>query len=389
MGRGRGVRATSASSIGITFQYNGARCREKLKLPPTPANKKYAERLKATIEHEIATNTFSYEKHFPNSPRAKTFSRIPGQALTIKQSLFNWLDSKRGEIEPETWEEYEKDIQRHLAPAFGALRMPDLMRGDVKVWAASTGLSSKRLSNILIPLRSLYSDAMDEVPPLIERNPLADFKLKRLRKPKDDKIDPFTQYEVTEIISRGAGIAAMVQFWAWSGLRPGEIVALRWTDIDWLRGVVKIARALREGRIKATKTEAGEREVKLLQPAIEALQQQKAISYLAGKEIFLNPRTNEAWAGDGPFRKTAWGYALQRAGVRYRYPNQLRHTYASWMLSAGENPLWVAKQMGHEDWSQIVKTYGKWIPSVDPLAGSRAVSAIYGTFVARSTENTN
>lgn len=383
------MRATSASSIGITFQYNGARCREKLKLPPTPANQKYAERLKATIEHEIATNSFNYAKHFPNSPRAKTLSRIPGQVIYIADGLYRWLESKQGEVEPETWSEYEKDIKRHLVPEFGVLRMTELMRGDVKAWASATGLSTKRISNILIPLRSMYSDAMDEIPPLIERNPLADFKLKRLRQPKDEReeIDPFTHEEVKAIIEHTPGEAApMIQFWAWAGLRPGEIVALRWPDIDWLRHVTRIARALREGRIKAPKTEAGEREVKLLPPALEALQQQKAISFLAGKEVFLNPRTNEPWSGDGPFRKTMWQYALKRAGVRYRSPKQLRHTYASWMLSAGENPLWVAKQMGHEDWSQIVRTYGKWIPSVDPLAGSRAVSAIYGTSTARSEE---
>ena len=57
MGRGPGVRATSASSIQIDFRYKGKRCRERISLPPTPANLKYAKRLKAAIEHEIATHS--------------------------------------------------------------------------------------------------------------------------------------------------------------------------------------------------------------------------------------------------------------------------------------------------------------------------------------------
>ncbi len=59
MGRdGRGVKAASASSIEITFQYQGIRCRERIPLKPTPANLRRAEQHKAAIEHAIATGTF-------------------------------------------------------------------------------------------------------------------------------------------------------------------------------------------------------------------------------------------------------------------------------------------------------------------------------------------
>ncbi|WP_407510263.1 hypothetical protein [Ralstonia sp. GP101] len=49
-----------------------------------------------------------------------------------------------------------------------------------------------------------------------------------------------------------------------------------------------------------------------------------------------------------------------------------RHTYALTMLSAGEHPMWVAKQMGHADWTMIARVYGRWMPSADAEAGSRA-----------------
>jgi len=48
------------------------------------------------------------------------------------------------------------------------------------------------------------------------------------------------------------------------------------------------------------------------------------------------------------------------------------HTYASMMLSAGEHPMWVAKQMGHTDWTMIARVYGRWMPSADIHAGSKA-----------------
>jgi integrase len=389
MGRGKGVRAASNSSIGITFQYRGARCREKLKLPPNPANKKFAERLKATIEHEIATGTFDYAKHFPGSPRARKFARTPGAAISVAEQLRIWLDGKAGEVEPETWNEYEKDCRKHLMPMFGETLLADLTRQQVKAWAAGTKLSRKRLNNILIPLRSMLNEAVDQDPPLIPRNPLHGFELKRLRTVQTaDTVDPFTQEEIAAILEHSdPEFADFIEFWCWTGPRLGEIIAFRWPDVDWLRRTIRVARAIREGRVKVPKTEAGEREVKLLPPAVAALERQKARTFLAGANIWRNTRTSEPWAGDGPIRKTVWVYALKRAGVRYRGPKQLRHTFASWMLSAGENPLWVANQMGHEDWSMIVRVYGRWIPDVDPLAGDRAVRAIYGTNAATRKEN--
>ncbi|MCX8566898.1 MAG: hypothetical protein ON057_001625 [Glomeribacter sp. 1016415] len=64
---------------------------------------------------------------------------------------------------------------------------------------------------------------------------------------------------------------------------------------------------------------------------------------------------------------------MRRSGVRYRHPYQTRHTYASMMLSTGEHPMWVAKQMGHLDWTMIARRYGRWMPSADEKAGEKAI----------------
>ncbi len=59
----------------------------------------------------------------------------------------------------------------------------------------------------------------------------------------------------------------------------------------------------------------------------------------------------------------AWMPLCKRAGVRYRNPYQLRHTYASTRLTAGANPYWLANQMGHVDVEMVFKIYGKFIPA--------------------------
>ncbi len=58
--------------------------------------------------------------------------------------------------------------------------------------------------------------------------------------------------------------------------------------------------------------------------------------------------------------------------MKHRIPYNLRHTYASTMISSGENLHWVASQLGHKNVTMVLKHYGRWIPEVDPMAGSKA-----------------
>lgn len=92
-------------------------------------------------------------------------------------------------------------------------------------------------------------------------------------------------------------------------------MALEWRDIDLKRGTVKVSRAMVRKRLKGKKTEAGEREVMLLEPAIQALLVQKEFTFKKDKHVFHNPRTKQAWETDHQISRTAWIYALERAGV--------------------------------------------------------------------------
>jgi integrase len=157
------------------------------------------------------------------------------------------------------------------------------------------------------------------------------------------------------------------------GLRTSELIALEWSDIDLKAGLVRVRRASVNKHTKQPKTRAGERDVKLFPPALDALKNQQQFTYISSGRVFNNPRTNTPWETDGQIRKTMWIPALKKASVIYRNPYQTRHTYASTLLSAGENPLWVASQMGHKDWGMIRKRYGRWIPDVDTSAGGKVM----------------
>lgn len=372
MGKKRtGVKPASKSSIEISFIYQGERCRERIKLPPTPANIKYCENLRGAILKEIAHQTFDYCRYFPESTRALTLGKTPGSIITVNAQLDRYLKQAQKSLQKSTWLDYKKSALSFWGPQIGKHSLDDLDLPTIKD-CLDIPLSKKRIYNILIPLRNALILAVEDG--LMTANPIANWYPKIKETAKDDDIDPFDMAEIGAILHHCDGqIKNLFQFAFWSGLRTSELIALEWRDIDWLHGTVMIRRAYVRGEVKPPKTAAGKRDLTLLEPALEALKRQKIITK-GYDHVFLNPRTMAPWAGDGAIRKTAWIPALKAAQVRYRYPYQTRHTYASIMLSAGENPLWVAGQMGHADVTMIFKKYGRWIPSINPDAGKKAVS---------------
>lgn len=398
MGRdGRGAKSISKSSIEISFQYQGKRCRERIPLPPTTANKRRVENHRAKIVYEISQGTFDYAQVFPNSPRAAKYA-FPGQtADTVAAYLESWFKVKKTQIAASTARDYNSMIFNLLIPKFGKLRLPELKRSDIKEWLATIDdqqekkVSNKRLANIQSCLRSALADAVDDE--RLTTNPLFDYTFERAEAPRDaDHADPFDAEEQAAIIAkaRDPQLANFFQFAFWTGLRSSELIALNWGDIDWKRGVVSVRKALTraaKGVTEDTKTKAGRREVLLLEPAMAALMAQKAHTFLANDAVFHNPgwrgRESGRWKGDDQIWE-AWGTTLRRAKVRYRNPYQTRHTYASMMLSAREHPMWVAKQMGHSDTTTLMRNYARWMPSSDPEAGRKAVAMFSAPMLAGS-----
>jgi integrase len=286
--------------------------------------------------------------------------------IRLDRAMEFYLDGLTGQIEPETLAKYRHDA-RTVAGWFPQATLQSLTRREVRKQIASLNLSRKRLLNLLTPLRGALEQAVEDE--VIEASPLSRFKVRRVTAPVE-KIDPFTREEVDRLGRTELGY--VWTFWAWSGLRSGEIIGLRWGDVDSECVAVAIRRSVRVGREKRPKTLAGERRVVLLPDA------RRAIAGLArGAEadpVFRSPSTGERWHEDRGLAR-AFRKACAAAGVRYRYPYQLRHTFASWALSSGENPLWVAKQMGHRDVTMIFKVYGRYMPDMNPEAGQKMISS--------------
>jgi integrase len=131
---------------------------------------------------------------------------------------------------------------------------------------------------------------------VIDRNPLDKLVLSKLINKKtshsDWEVDPFDQDEIKAILNEATGQARnLFQFAFFAGLRTSELIALEWDDIDWLKGMVRVSRAVVLKQEKGTKTKSGSRDVLLLPPALEALKIKKHSRTLkvSGYFIILAP----------------------------------------------------------------------------------------------------
>ncbi len=318
--------------------------------------------------YEIETGVFDYATHFPDSNKLGRLGKQP--IPTVKSQLTAWLNLKYRTCEYSTFKAYNSAVQHHLIPQFGDMLLTDLKTSDVREWIVGLTVSAKMVNNVMIPLRGMLSDAHADG--LIDRNPMD--RIKNLtHRPREPQ--PFTPDEVAAILDAcDSQVRNLFEFAFWTGLRTSELIALEWGDIDWHGECVYVRRASVAKKTKPTKTKSGERTVKLLPPALRALKAQKSHTLLQRVEVFHNPLTSAPWIDDQQIRKTAWKPTLLRAGVAYRTPYQTRHTYASMMLTAGENPMWVAQQMGHTDWGMIRRVYGRWIPELDTTGGDKIMA---------------
>ncbi|MDA8480034.1 site-specific integrase [Citrobacter sp. Awk 4] len=211
--------------------------------------------------------------------------------------------------------------------------------------------------------------------------------IKRLQKNRV-KPDPFLQREFEIFLNTAPSKQKhMWQIAFYTGVRPGELCALAWEDIDLEKGEIRINRNLtQQGIFGPPKTKAGNRTIKLLAPAIDSLKAQKTLTGHFEKVaieiqmreygktesqelhfVFMPRQEKGEQARHYSVNSISslWNVTIRRSGIRRRRPYQTRHTYACWMLSAGANPAFIASQMGHENAEMVYTVYSAWISALD------------------------
>ena len=354
----------SSESIRIVFTYRGVLCKETLKLNHTKSNIAYATRKRGEVINAIARETFKYHEFFPESTKARLFGKVPSN-ITIGSLLETVLASALKSQSPSTYRGYKQVCESHLLKRWEKTLITDLNRSDLRDWIGTLTAKRKTILNILTPLRNAVTEAVDSG--LIEFDPFTRLVLDKIlsneQKESTYVVDPFSIEEIYSILD-ACDIPQERNLWKFviaTGMRTSEFIALQWDSIDFSQKKIRVVqKRVQDKTIKKLKTTSGKRSIDIRSAAWEALIEQKKYMNKEYQNVFIDPRSDAPWKNDNVLRKR-FAKILKIANVRYRNPYQTRHTFASSLLSNGENPLYIANQMGHANVEMIQKVYGVWI----------------------------
>jgi len=287
------------------------------------------------------------------------------QRRTFSEMAHAYMD-ERPHLKPSTRRGYEEILKNYLLPEFGALNVDQITEEHIAHFqaAVSQKVSATRTNNIMGPLRYILKVCMRRK--LITENPAMCIDSLREEEPT---IDPLTPEELDLVLKclmehqRPLFICL-----AWTGARPDELFALRWTDISFERKEITISKGRVRGKEGTPKTKSSNRVIHMFSVVKNALLELKnsPTKHLDGY-IFLTKNGQ-------PYSKHVdreWRVALRKAGVRHRPAYQLRHTFASLCLQNGLQPTWVAKMLGHSTAQITFKHYARYIDDASQINETR------------------
>lgn len=321
---------------------------------------RFSTKLKANKENKeyILRNFERLINEHLNPPKKKKVEKMTLEYY-LKRRLNNAKVLKSGT--QHTYKYYCKLLLEY----FGGICVNDIGREEIEkfyLYLGSQNISKLRARILVRFLKSSLELALyDEV---ISKNPIFPTKFSALKESK--KIEPFSLLEVKRILEVAQGkdypkwFCNLLKVAFFTGMRCGELFALTKNDIDFNRNKISITRAIKEhnGKIETPKSASSIREIDLLPPVREALLSQ--IEAQGGKTYLFSHKSGK------PFRKSAdfvgfWTSVLNEARLKYRTFYTTRHSFASIMLSEGEEAMWVSKMLGHENLNITLEYYARFL----------------------------
>jgi len=375
--------------LQLDFPYKGKRCREQTALLDTSENRKKVELLLKRIEAEITLGTFNYRSYFPESKQAlkfeseganpiqgRTSNAQPAQtseAISFKDFAEEWFGENEVRWRRSYRETVRGTLDKHLIPTFADKAVDQITKADILKFRSSLAkvpgnknkesLTATRINHILTPLRMILNEAADRF------NFSTPYRnIKSLKVARTD-IAPFTLDEVNRILA-----AVRVDFTDYyivrffTGMRTGEIDGLKWKYVDFDRRIIMVRETIVMGEDDQTKTDGSRRDIAMSEPVYQAMLRQFEKTGKCSAYVFCN-REGQPLDNKNVTNRV-WYPLLRHLGLTKRRPYQTRHTAATLWLGAGENPEWIARQLGHTTTEMLFRVYSRYVPNLTRQDGS-------------------
>ena len=371
----------------IDFTFRSVRCREQTTLDDTPANRKRVQSVVDRLKQAQSDGTFVYSEFFPSSSMVQRFAQETVQATATGAEPLSdtphtppfadfadqWITDHSIEWRRSHTRSVVSTVQGRLVTYFGNKVVGSITKSDVLAFRAAlakepgrgnkTGLSAKRINEIMGTLSQILADAADRFE---FTSPMTN--VKRLRLKRAD-VQPFSLTQVQTMIATARPDYRnyfVVRFF--TGMRTGEVHGLKWKYVDFERRQILVRETFVLGEDEYTKTDGSQRDIHMSQPVWEALKAQHQVTGRACEYVFCNllgePLDNTN------FTKRVWYPLLRHLGYEARKPYQMRHTAATLWLASGEAPEWIARQLGHTSTEMLFRVYSRYVPNLTRQDGS-------------------
>ena len=310
-----------------------------------------------------------------------------------------WLPAVKATIRPSTYNSYVQHVECHIVPHIGTVKLQKLSGSQVNALYAklaetgkkdaNTGLSPMTIHHVHACLHKACKDAVRWGH--ISRNPLDAADPPRKKGDGTREMRTWTKEQLKAFLEAVADdrLSALWYTIAFTGMRRGEALGLRWRDVDLENSRLSVRRALipinREVVVSEPKTAKGRRVVALDPSTIEVLKAQ------AARQLNEQDEWDEAWIDSGlvftaenggPLDPESisryWRQAVKKSMLPPIRLHDLRHTHATLALQAGIHPKVVSERLGHATVSITLDTYSHAIPAMQEEAAALIAGLVFG-----------
>jgi integrase len=309
--------------------------------------------------------------------------------MKLGEYLGRWLtDSVRDTVRPTTFERYEQMVRLHIRPVLGQLKLKNLTSTHVRGLyrqKLDAGLAPRTVQYIHVTLHKALEQAIADG--LVPRNATEAVKPPQVRR---EEMRPLTAEQVRILFraAKGARLEALYILAVTTGLRQGELLGLKWDDVDLEARTLRVRRTLTTAKggpqLTAPKTKGSRRTVKLTQNAVQALR-----SHLE-RQLDEIDRAGSLWRENGLIFASESGEPLdrrnvtthrfkpllERAGLPQIRFHDLRHTCATLLLTKNVNPKIVSEMLGHASIAITLDTYSHVLPTMQDSAAKAMEDAL-------------
>lgn len=306
-----------------------------------------------------------------------------GSRVSLSKFLDEWLVVAKTSVRPNTYQQYSQVVHQHINPVLGYIVLKDLRPDQVQ------SLYTNKLANGVSPnttrmIHAVIHRALNHALKLglVYRN-VADSvtRPKVVRK----EMKTLNDYQVRQLIQVAESEQMRLLLWVAvvTGLRQGELLGLKWSDLDWTSRRIQVQRQVQRRKgdglvFCEPKSASGRRVIVLGKSTIEKLREynnnQLKESILLGEKwqdhdlIFPSPIGTPL---DPSNVLKAYKDCLKRAGLPNLRFHDLRHSAATLMLQQGVNPKIVSERLGHSDISLTLNTYSHVLPPMQEEAAEK------------------